>query len=354
VKKQNATSFLENTQVIFSLLGVIPYLLATYIFVHSGARLTLQISLVSATVLFFHLLGYYILRQIATQVHGLAKQAEKAASRKEAVHINTDAPVEVNQIAERINSLLSELGQFDKQYREVTTRLMLYAKEIEDYQNKLKQEALVRERLSRYVGSNVVDHLLQSGEEMPLQNKKLVATILFADIRSFTRISENMAPEEVIAMLNEHFNAMVDVIFKYNGVLDKFIGDELMAVFGLMEEADAGSLNAVYCAMEMRQVVRQLAQRRRAAGLPAFEIGIGINTGEVVVGNLGSKNRMDYTVIGDTVNVASRLESIAKGQHIVVGESTYQNCMEEIPMHPRKEVRVKNRKEPVKCYELGD
>jgi len=354
MKKSQATSVLDNVQAVFGLLGVIPYLLAIYIFIHSGARLTPQVSLVSAAVLSFHLMGYYILRRIAAHMHTLASQADKAAKQKEAVNVDASVPAEIIQVAERINDLLSELGQSDKQYREVTTRLMLYAKEIEDYQSKLKHEALVRERLSRYVGGNVVEHLLRSGEDMPLQNRKLVATILFADIRSFTRISEGMAPEEVIAMLNEYFNAMVDIIFKYNGVLDKFIGDELMAVFGLMEEEDAGCLNAVRCAMEMRATARELAQQRRKAGLPVFEVGIGINTGEVVVGNLGSKNRMDYTVIGDTVNVASRLEGIAKGQHIVVGEETYRHCGGHISMQPRKEVRVKNRAEPVKCYEVAD
>jgi len=354
MKKSGARGFHENAQIIFGLLGIIPYLLAIYIFIQTGAKLTQQILLVSVAVLLFHLLGYYSLRRIAAQVHTLSSQADRAATEKELLNIDYKAPLEISQVAERINRLLSELGEADVQYREVTTQLMLYAKEIEEYQSKLSRETLVRERLGRYVGSNVVEHLLRTGEDMPLQNRKLVATILFADIRSFTRISEGMQPEAIIDMLNEYFDAMVDIIFKHKGVLDKFIGDELMAVFGIMEGDDAGCLNAVRCAIEMREAARKLTRKRSAAGQQTFEVGIGINSGEVVVGNLGSKNRMDYTVIGDTVNVASRLQGLTAGQHIVVGEETFRQCGEKVPMQLKDEVRVKNRDKPVKCYEVED
>lgn len=354
MQKGRALGFRENTQIIFGLLGVIPYLLAIYIFIQTGAELTVQIALASVAVLLFHLLGYYNMRRIVEYVLRLSSQAVRATEEKKALSIHISAPAEISRVAEHINHLLTELGQSDKQYREITIQLMLYAKEIEEYQSRLKQEALVRERLGRYVGGNVVEHLLRTGEDMPMQNKKQVATILFADIRSFTRISEGMQPEAVIDMLNEYFDAMVEIIFTYNGVLDKFIGDELMAVFGVMEDTDPGCLNAVRCAIQMRETAGKLARKRNEASQQTFEAGIGINTGEVVVGNLGSKNRMDYTVIGDTVNVASRLVGITAGQHITVGEETFLQCEKRIPMKLKDKIKVKNRDEPVKCYEVND
>ena len=353
-KRGNTRSFMVNSQQIFGLLSAIPYLLAIYVFTQTSIDITPEVALVAVAVLLFHLLGYYNLRRIADQMRSLSQQAGMATSEKTAVSVDMEAPSEIGHVAERFNGLLSELNSSDRHRREVTTRLMLYAKEIEDYQEKLKHEALVRERLGRYVGGNVVEHLLSTGEDILLKNQKQDATIMFADIRSFTRISESMQPEMVITMLNEYFDAMVNIIFKHNGILDKFIGDELMAVFGLVGDDDQGGLNAVHCAMEMRQSVHDLMLQRNKAGLPVFEVGIGINTGEVVVGSLGSKNRMDYTVIGDTVNVASRLVNIAGGQQVVVGERTFQQCKSEIPMQAREKITVKNRSEPVMSYEVAD
>ena len=351
-KRGNTRSFIVSSQQIFSLLSAIPYLLAIYVFTQTSIKVTPEVALVAVAALLFHLLGYYNLRRIADQMSTLSRQAGMAASEKKNLSVDMEAPSEIGHVAERFNGLLSELNTSDRNRREVTTKLMIYAKEIEEYQEKLKHEALVRERLGRYVGGNVVEHLLSTGEDVLLKNQKQTATILFADIRSFTRISESMQPEMVITMLNEYFDAMVNIIFKHNGILDKFIGDELMAVFGLVGDGDHGSLNAVRCAMEMRQAVHNLMLERNKAGLPVFEVGIGINTGEVVVGSLGSKNRMDYTVIGDTVNVASRLVNITGGQQIVTGEKTFQQCESEIPMQPREKVTVKNRTEPVMCYEV--
>ncbi len=353
MKSKNPRSFLENAQQIFGLLSAIPYLLAIYVFMQTSTKVTPEVALVAVAVLLFHLLGYYNLRRIADQVCDLSRQTDRAVSEKESVSIESGAPAEIGHVAERFNHLLVDLTKSDTKYREVTTQLMLYAKEIDDFQNKLKHEALVRERLGRYVGVNVVEHLLSAGEDVLIKNQKKNATILFADIRSFTRISENMQPEMVIAMLNEYFDTMVNIIFRHNGVLDKFIGDELMAVFGLVGDPDRGGLDAVQCAIEMRQAVHDFMFERSKAGLPVFEVGIGINTGEVVVGNLGSKNRMDYTVIGDTVNVASRLVNIAGGQQIVTGEETFQQCKSEIPMRAREKIMVKNRTGPVMSYEVA-
>ena len=353
MKKGSPRSFMVNTQQIFSLLSTIPYLLAIYLFTQTSVKITSEIALIAVAVLLFHLLGYYNLRRIADQMGSLSKQADRAASEKIDLRVDTEAPSEIGMVAKHINSLLNDLSLSDRNLREITTKLMIYTREIETYQEKLKHEALLRERLGRYVGGNVVEHLLHAGEDTLVQNQQQVATILFADIRSFTRISEGMPPEDVITMLNEYFDAMVNIVFKHHGTLDKFIGDELMAVFGLVEDKSLSSLDALHCAIEMHQVTKRLMLRRSRAALPVFDIGIGINTGKVVIGNLGSKNRMDYTVIGDTVNVASRLVGLAEGQRIIVGALTFQQCKDNIEMCKKGEVMVKNRADPVICYEVS-
>ncbi|MFQ5582566.1 MAG: adenylate/guanylate cyclase domain-containing protein [Mariprofundaceae bacterium] len=352
MKTSRSTSFKEITQVIFSLLGIIPYLLAIYIMIHIKADLTETILLIAAAALVSHLTGFSLMRRIGSQMQELSDKACAAANApsKQPIQIDAQAPQELSEMAHHFNTMLAEVDKSNRNYREVTTKLMLYAKDIEDYQKKLGEEIIIRHRLSRYIGQNVVDQLLQAEGDMPLQNRKCMATVLFADIRSFTTISENMEPEEIISMLNEYFDCMVKIIFEHRGVLDKFVGDELMAVFGLVGTPDKAPMDAIHAAREMQNEVQALILERQQQGMPVFEIGIGINTGEVVVGNVGSQNRMDYTVIGDTVNVGARLEQIAKGNQILVGEKTHEQCAQYFHMIEQGGIKVRNRAEPVKCY----
>jgi class 3 adenylate cyclase len=161
-----------------------------------------------------------------------------------------------------------------------------------------------------------------------------------------------MQPEEVVTMLNEYFTIMVEIVFSCNGMLDKFVGDQLMAVFGHMSADAEGAKNGVLAALKMQQATEALMQKRAADNLPTFQIGIGINTGSAIIGNVGSENRMDYTVIGDTVNAASRLEEQAKAGEIIIGEQTYKHMPEKIQVKNRIELPVKNRLQPVACYTI--
>jgi class 3 adenylate cyclase len=190
-----------------------------------------------------------------------------------------------------------------------------------------------------------------SKKDIPLKNELREVTILFADIRSFTAISESMQPEEVVAMLNEFFSAMVEVIFRHNGILDKFVGDQIMALFGVLSPSENAACDAVAAAVEMQTLLKGLMKQRQTAGKATFSMGIGINTGEVIVGNVGSDNHMDYTVIGDAVNVAAKLERVAQGGQIIIGERTYQHCNGEFDLHKREGIQVKNCKGPVALYE---
>jgi adenylate cyclase len=336
----------------FSLMGLIPYLLVVYIVVVMDIPVTTDLLVVALCIFLSHLLGLVLLRRNGSTLVELVTRVRKAVTSKSAVSIDIrgSKPKEVADLEQSFNSMLEETEGLRSNFREMTTKMMLYTKDIEGYQERLQEEAVMRARMNRYVPQNVVDQLLKTEGDLPAQHYSQEVTVLFADIRSFTTLSENMTPEEVITMLNEYFDDMVEIIFRHQGVLDKFVGDELMAVFGLLGENEQGPENAIRAAMEMQERLRMLNAERRVQGKPVFRVGIGINSGPVVVGNVGSKNRMDYTVIGDTVNVAARLEQIAAGGMVLIGEATRRKLPADMRAVEKGEIKVRNRTDPVKCY----
>ncbi len=355
---KRSPGFREIAELIYSLLGFIPYVLALYIIIRMNVNVTETILIITAAVLFSHLMGFSIMRWFGRQLRVLSEKSGLAATApgKKCIAIKGIQPRELSDIITNFNTILTEVATSNRNNQEITTKLMLYARDIEDYQKKLREEALLRQQLSRYIGGELVEQMMCSGEGMPLQSKKQETTVLFADIRSFTSISEHMPPETVIDILNDYFDAMVDIVFKYHGVLDKFVGDELMAVFGLVgpsEQKLRHAEHAVRAATAMQNRIRTLMPDFKHKGYPVFEIGIGINTGETVVGNVGSKNRMDYTVIGDVVNVAAGLEQMAEGHAIIIGEETRKRCGTIFDMTPKGEIKLKNRAEPVRCFQVA-
>lgn len=189
---------------------------------------------------------------------------------------------------------------------------------------KIREEEELRSRLERYHSPQVVDMIIKSEEGAKddlLMAKDVSVTILFADIVGFTRLSEKLKPLDVNQLLNLYFSRMTDVIFEYEGTLDKYVGDSLMAIFGAPMAKEDDSERAVRAALKMRKELR--AMMESVSPDKKFDIRIGINSGHVVAGNIGSPKRMDYTVIGDSVNVASRLESGAEPNQVLIGEETY-------------------------------
>ncbi|HEY1099914.1 MAG TPA: adenylate/guanylate cyclase domain-containing protein, partial [Myxococcota bacterium] len=183
--------------------------------------------------------------------------------------------------------------------------------------------------------------------------------VLFSDIRGFTSMSEQLAPAEVVAFLNEYLTAMVDCVIEHGGVLDKFIGDAVLAVFGV--PVGTGSVAgdaraAIACAVAMGQRLDEMNARRRERGQPAIAIGIGVHTGELVAGNIGSPKRMQYTVIGDTVNVGSRLESLTKEhrRRILLSAATAALLGDSIALEEVGTVAVRGRREPLLIFGLAD
>ncbi|MEO1403295.1 MAG: MASE1 domain-containing protein [Cyanobacteria bacterium J06635_1] len=217
----------------------------------------------------------------------------------------------------------------------------------------LRESETLRETMYRYMSQDLAEQLLQSGTTT-LGGARQFVSILFADIRGYTALTEQLQAEEVVELLNAYFENMVDVIFKHRGTLDKFIGDAIMAVFGSpISQADHAQ-RAVETALEMeRQLVRFNVQQRRR-NKPTIDIGIGINSDDVITGNMGSSKRMDFTAIGDGVNLTSRLEGATKlyGCSIIISENTYQLCKENIWVRELDYVCVKGKTQPVNIYQV--
>ncbi len=217
----------------------------------------------------------------------------------------------------------------------------------------IRQEEQMRNRLERFHSPQVVEMILSGGQETKdniMEPKELIATILFADIINFTHLAEKLPPQEVNIILNRFFSTMTDIIFNYDGTLDKYIGDGLMAVFGAPMQKDDDARRAVLAALDMRQALEELKMELEEDR--RFDMRIGINSGRVVAGNIGSPKRLDYTVIGDPVNIASRLESIASPNQILIGEETFKLIEPYFITNPLGPKKVKGKSSNIMVYEV--
>jgi adenylate cyclase len=205
-----------------------------------------------------------------------------------------------------------------------------------------------------YVSSSVVNEIIKNPDKLKLGGDKRELTVLFSDIRGFTTLTEKLQSEELVALLNEYLTLMTDIVFKYEGTLDKYIGDALMAFYGAPQEQPDHAQRACHTALEMFAALKALNRKWAQEGKKTIDIGIGINTGPMMVGNMGSKQRFDYTVIGDAVNLGSRLEGINKtyDSHILISESTYAKIKNAFTCLELDSVRVKGKMQPVKIYQL--
>lgn len=218
---------------------------------------------------------------------------------------------------------------------------------------RLAREEVARANYSRFMPEYVVQQLLENPDSFRLGGATQLITVLFADIRGFTTFAENEDPEKVVGLLNQYFSAMSEIIFEHGGTLDKYIGDGLMALFGAPTATPEDARNAVKAAVAMQKRFATLNPELVAAGFAEIAVGIGLHTGEATVGYIGSDKRSEYTAIGDTVNLASRLESNTSGGQILISEATAQSAGAIFPLIKRDALTVKGRLQPVDVYEIN-
>jgi adenylate cyclase len=218
----------------------------------------------------------------------------------------------------------------------------------------LEERDRLRTTFGKYMTESVMSHLLAN--KVRLGGDLLPVTVLFSDIRGFTSTSERLDAQALVALLNEYFAEMVEIVMDHGGVVDKYIGDAIMVIFGAPVPRDDDALRAVRAAIEMRRALARLNERLGDRGLAPIRTGIGIHSGDVVAGNIGCERRMEYTVIGDAVNLASRLEGCTKdvGADVVISEATYRLVRDEIDARFLQTITVKGREQPVAVYAVPD
>lgn len=224
------------------------------------------------------------------------------------------------------------------------------------FANEEKEKKWIKNVFSKYVAKEVIEEIIKDPTKLKLGGKRATISVLFSDIRSFTTYSEKRQPEEVVNILNEYLDEMTKIIFQNQGTLDKYVGDEIMAIFGAPKELtpEVSAQKAILTALAMMEKLHNLQEKWQKEGKEPLDIGIGINTGEMVVGNMGSHLRMDYTVIGDAVNLGARVEALTRqyNNHIIITEFTYAYVKDLVKVKPLESIKVKGKDIPVMIYEL--
>jgi adenylate cyclase len=217
-----------------------------------------------------------------------------------------------------------------------------------------RQKKLVRGAFQQYMAPEVISQVLDRPELLRLGGDEKQLTAMFSDIRGFTALSEGLTPSGLVELLNEYFSEMTEVIFKNQGTLDKYIGDAMMAFWGAPLDVPDHAARACRAAIEMTSALARLQERWSQQGRPRIDIGIGLNTGPMLVGNMGSERRFNYTIMGDSVNLASRLEGVNKtfGTRVIISESTAAEAHSVVTVRELDMIRVKGKTKPVTIYEL--
>ncbi|MCB9639829.1 MAG: FHA domain-containing protein [Myxococcales bacterium] len=217
---------------------------------------------------------------------------------------------------------------------------------------KIEEETIIRAHLQRFLSPAVMDRLNKDHLTIRMGGELADTTIMFTDIRGFTSMSERLDAEDLVADLNEYFELLVDIIFAHEGTLDKFIGDAIMAVWGTPQSHPEDPRRAVLAAHEIQMKLKEFNEQRQAKGRPPLLTGIGINSGHVVAGNMGSQKRLEFTVIGDNVNIASRLCSQAAGGEVIISQSTYEAVREHFLCDELPAAEVKGKSEALQIYRV--
>jgi adenylate cyclase len=216
----------------------------------------------------------------------------------------------------------------------------------------LREKEMIKRAFTRYVAREVVEEILKDPEHMALTGERREVTVLFCDIRGFTPLSERLSPEAVVQLLNEFYTLMIETTFRHDGTLDKFLGDAVMSIFGAPIPHVDHAGRAIRTALDMQAGVARLNETRARAGKPPIGVGVGVSVGEVVAGTVGTEERMEYTVVGDSVNLAQRLEGLARPGQVLISQRTYDRVRDLVTVRPLGPVKVKGKEDEVEVYEV--
>ncbi|MCG8566753.1 MAG: adenylate/guanylate cyclase domain-containing protein [Desulfobacterales bacterium] len=296
-----------------------------------------RIAILVAIIIAFMMitLKSFLTKKIIAPLEAIAKTNERIrddGTLEESLILDADSPEEIRSIISSRDSMLR--------------RIMDVSEE------RLQLVNFIKETFGRYLSTKVVEEILHSSEGRKIGGSRRVVTILMADLRGFTSLSENRDPEEMVTLLNRYLEKMSGIILKYDGIIDEIIGDAILAVFGAPHVHDDDPERAVACAIEMQNCLTGLNKELTQAGYPPLEMGIGINTGSVIVGNIGSELRMKYGLVGAAVNQASRIESNSIGGEVLIGLSTHEKVSHAVETLPPRTVMMKGMKKPLVFYSV--
>ena len=295
------------------------------------------IILVGIIVLFMMVtLKKFLTRKIITPLEAIAsanKKIQTDMSNAEKVVLPEDSPIEIRSIVNSRTAMLKTIFDVSEE--------------------RLRLVNFIRETFGRYLSSKVVDEILKSPEGAKIGGRRMTVTVLMSDLRGFTSLSETRDPEEMVQLLNRYLEQMSRIILKYDGIIDEIIGDAILAVFGAPENHGDDPERAIACALEMQNSLIKLNAENIQSGYPPLEMGIGINTGNVIVGNIGSELRMKYGIVGSTVNTAARIESNSIGGQVLIGESTFMHARARITAESPRNIMMKGMKKPLVFYSIS-
>jgi class 3 adenylate cyclase len=278
-------------------------------------------------------LKHFLARKIIDPLEQITlanRQIETNFSKADTIDLPADTPDEIKAI--------------------VSTRANMLERIIRVSDQRLQLVRFIKDTFGRYLSKKVVEEILSSPKGRQIGGTRKTVTVLMADLRGFTSLSESRDPEQMVQLLNRYLKQMSAIILAYDGIIDEIIGDAILAVFGAPESHEDDPQRAVACAIEMQNRLIRLNKELMDDGYPALEMGIGINTGSVIVGNIGSDLRMKYGIVGGAVNRAARIESNSIGGQVLIGESTYRAVQAQVQADPPKTLMMKGMKEPLVFY----
>ncbi len=295
----------------------------------------LRIIILIAVIIVFIMMTFkmFLAKRIIKPLEAIVaanKQLEESTSAARQIMLPEETPKEIQEIVSTRSRMLDDIFKVSNE--------------------RLNLVNFIRDTFGRYLSKKVVDEILESPEGQKVGGRRETVTILMSDLRGFTSLSETRDPEEMVQLLNRYLARMSEVILKYDGMIDEFIGDAILAVFGVPEKRVDDPARAVACGLAMQNALRELNQEIVGEGYPPLEMGIGINTGSVIVGNIGSEVRMKYGIVGAGMNIASRIESNSTGDQVLIGETTYAAVKGNVTTQPAQTVMMKGLRKPLVYY----